>query len=166
MANLTTSLVTDSVVILEWTLPPLANIPDSIKPQTPESQFDVIGYSISILNLPNIDPVYLEGRDNTSYLFSNENGLSPELDRITISLRVNYSLAEINDNIPGVSNLSVDIPSPDGKMLIHNVTTMCVLCTLSSNTSPVISPVPISLLYIQTQVPSLTLLRHLQLLPM
>ena len=30
---------------------------------------------------------------------------------------------------------------------IHNVTGLCVLCTLSSNTSPVISPVTISLLY-------------------
>ena len=142
MATLTTSLVTDSVVILEWTLPPLATIPDSIKPQTPESQFDVSGYSIFIVDQPNVDPVFLEGRDNTSYLLSEENGLSLEPDRITISLRVNYSRAEINDNIPGETNLLVDIPSPGGKMLIHNVTTLCVLCTLSSNTSPVISPVP------------------------
>ena len=116
MANLTTSLVTDSVVILEWTLPPLANIPDSIKPQTPEGQFDISGYFISILDLPNVDPVYLEGRNNTSYLFSGENGLPPGPLLITISLRVNYSRAEINNLIPGVSNVSVDIPSPDGKM--------------------------------------------------
>ena len=133
MANLTTGLVTDSVVILEWTLPPLANISDSIKPQTPESQFDisegefdVSGYFISILDLSN-DPVYLEGRDNTNYLFSGGNGLPPGPERITISLTVNYSLAEINDLIPGVTNVSVDIPSPGGKMLIHNVTTLCVL---------------------------------------
>ena len=116
MATLTTSLVTDSVVILEWTLPPLATIPDSIKPQTPESQFDISGYFIFILDLPNVDPVYLEGRDNTSYLFSDGNGLPPGPERITISLTVDYSRAEINDLIPGVSNVSVDIPSPDGKM--------------------------------------------------
>ena len=60
--------------------------------------------------------MYLEGRDNTSYLFSAEIGLSPGPERITISLTVNYSRAEINDLIPGVSLLSVDIPSPDGKM--------------------------------------------------
>ena len=58
--------------------------------------------------------MYLKGRDNTSYLFSGANGLPP--GRITISLRVNYSRAEINDLIPGVSLLSVDIPSPDGKI--------------------------------------------------
>ena len=60
--------------------------------------------------------MYLEGRDNTSYLFSDETGLPPGPERITISLRVNYSHAEINDLIPGVSLLSVDIPSPGGKM--------------------------------------------------
>ena len=75
------------------------------------------GYFISIKELSN-DPVYLEGRDNTSYLFSNENGLSPGQGRITISLVVNYSRAEINDRIPGVSLLSVDIPSPDGEIQI------------------------------------------------
>ena len=60
--------------------------------------------------------MYLEGRDNTSYLFSEETGLSPGPGRITISLRVDYSRAKINDLFPGVSNVSVDIPSPDGKM--------------------------------------------------
>ena len=60
--------------------------------------------------------MFLEGRDNTSYLFSGGNGLPPGPERITISLSVNYSRAEINDLIPGVSFLSVDIPSPDGKM--------------------------------------------------
>ena len=60
--------------------------------------------------------MYLEGRDNTNYLFSDGNGLPPGPERITISLRVNYSHAEINNLIPGVSNVSVDIPSPDGKM--------------------------------------------------
>ena len=60
--------------------------------------------------------MYLEGRDNTSYLFSDATGLSPGPGRITISLKLDYSRAEINDLIPGVSNVSVDIPSPDGKM--------------------------------------------------
>ena len=62
--------------------------------------------------------MYLEGRDNTNYLFSGGNGLPPGPERITISLRVNYSRAEINDLIPGVSNVLVDIPSPGGKMQI------------------------------------------------
>ena len=155
MVNLTTSLITDSVVILEWTLPPLATLPPNIEPPTPESAFDVYGYFIYFNDT---DPVYLEGRDSTSYLFNEQAGVSP--GPITFAVRVNYSRAEINDNIPGESTLFEEVPETDGKYL-----NSCVLRTLISNTAPVIS-----LLYhltcIQVQVPSLALLWNLNRLPM
>ena len=161
MPFLTSSLITDSVVILEWTLPPLATLPPNIEPPTPESVFDVNGYFISIMDFTNTDPVYLKGRDNTSYLFNEQTGVSP--GPITYAVRVDYSRTEINDNIreesPGgdVTLLEVEVPDTGGKHL-----NSCVLCTLVSNTVPVISPVPSHThCCINVQVPSLTSLGNL-----
>ena len=99
--NLTASLVTDSVVIMEWTLPPLAIPPPNIELPT---EFDINGYSISIDGTKHVD---LEGRDNAQYLF---NGLSG--GAITFGVTVEYSRAEI---ISGESTLLVVIPDPGGK---------------------------------------------------
>ena len=100
------------MVILEWTLPELATPPDNIIYPSLESQFDVSGYFIS-MESPNDMSEYVEGRDSTSYLFG---GLSA--GTITFFLRVNYSRSEINDLIPGDTDITVSIPRSDGKLHI------------------------------------------------
>ena len=91
MPTLTASLITDSVVILKWTLPPLARPCYNFESPTAESAFDVNGYFIFIKDFPDIEPVYLEGRDNTSYLFSDRTGVSP--GPLTFVVNVAYSRA-------------------------------------------------------------------------
>ena len=100
------------MVILEWTLPPLAIPPPNI--ELP-SEFDVNGYSISIDGTKHVD---LEGRDNDEYLFNGMPG-----GAITFGVTVDYSRAEI---IPGESTLLVMIPNSGGKYLNS-------VCTLYSD---------------------------------
>ena len=109
--TLHTSLVTDTLVILQWTLPPLATTPDGI-PIHESKYFTVTGYSLS-MNMEPDTVVLLEGRDTTSHLYSH----LFDSHTIFFIVTVVYSDSRINDNLNRSTILPVTIPSPVGKCI-------------------------------------------------
>ena len=105
---LSTRLVTDSLVLLSWSLPPLATLPDRISEDDlprPESRVMVNGYNLTRRNDP---PMTL---DDTNVL---DNTVIAG-DRYIYDLDVLYADSRIRQNIPVGAELEVDIPSSDGK---------------------------------------------------
>ena len=102
-----TRLVTDRLVLLSWSLPPLATLPDRISDDLPrlESRIVVNGYNLT-------------RRNDTPISLNDTNFLDITViagDRYIYDLEVLYADSRIRDNISVSAELQVDIPSSDGK---------------------------------------------------
>ena len=109
---LNTRLVTDTLVLLSWSLPPLATLPDGISENDlprPESRVMMNGYSLTRRNDP---PKTL---NDTNFL---DNTVIAGV-RYTYDLKVLYADNRIRDNIPVRVELEVDVPSSDGKQQMN-----------------------------------------------
>ena len=114
---LNTKLVTDTLVLLSWSLPPLATLPDRISEEDlprPESRVVVNGYFIS--RRRDDLPMLLIGRSNTNFL---DNTVTAG-DRYIYDLGVLYSDSRIQNNVPVRVELEVDVPSSDGKQQMNS----------------------------------------------
>ena len=115
--TLYTTLVTDRLVLLSWSLPPLATLPDRISeddlPRL-ESRVVVDGYTFS--RDRDDMATFLIGRSNTNFLDNTVTGR----DTYIYILYVLYADRRIRDNIPVVVELKVDVPSSDGKQQMNS----------------------------------------------
>ena len=105
---LNTRLVTDTLVLLSWSLPPLATLPDRISEDDlprPESRVVVNGYSLTRRNEP---PKIL---DDTNFL---DNTVTAGV-RYTYTLEILYADSRIKDNRNIGADLDVDVPNSNGK---------------------------------------------------
>ena len=105
---LNTRLVTDTLVLLSWSLPPLATLPDRISEEDlprPESRVVVNGYSLTRRNEP---PKIL---DDTNFL---DNTVIAGVN-YTYDLEVLYADSRIRDNIPVGAELEVNVLNSYGK---------------------------------------------------
>ena len=110
--TLNASLVTDELVLLTWSPPPLANLSDHISEDDlprRESIVMVIGYNLTRRN----DPT--KTLNFTDYLDNNVNAG----DSYFYDLDVLYSDSRIRDNIPVGVELEVEVPSSIGKQQMH-----------------------------------------------
>ena len=106
--TLNTRLVTDTLVLLSWSLPPLATLPDRISEDDlprPESRVVVNGYSLTRRN----DET--KTLDDTNFL---DNTVTAGENYI-YDLVVLYADSRIRDNSDIGAELPVDVPNSNGK---------------------------------------------------